>query len=616
MANLYNLDNKFLVADGGNVLIGQTAVVGTSMLQVEGSTNAIIRMNSTGGTGGRIDLSHSGNVYGNIGSGKNMLGTGNASDMMINADSLLILGVGSQDMTIDGSGKIQVGSDKVIWAGGYGGGLVIRRNNATGDRLIKMVTVDSTGAIVNDNVLVAKGSTVGIGTASPGRKLTVTANASGDANNLLLSNEHDTNGDSASIGFSMLSNNTYVKSGIFFKRTTTQGRGDLIFATNNEVNGNNVTLSNARMTIQAGGIVQINTNVAKTSTSTVEFGSFGQSNEATNYSALQMYTKGGASQADRSVVFQTIEAGVANAGSIVLQPSGGKVGIGTNTPNKALTVYGGNDNGIWIDSQGAQYTSLAFGHNGTEKANISWDNTNGYTNISTYANGHLALSTGGRISGFLNSTGNFGVGDTAPTSISANTYSLSVNSTRNDLSGALVSKANGNVKHQQYWDSSGYSFNITANSGVFKFNGADVQVNSNIKAADTTGKFFSNTYSFSGVNLVDFFQHTNAGIWEYTLKVNPNTAGSGAYTDYYYGKIGVGIGWSGSNVTQYLWDQPTNTAPRSLYGSGGGNLGLSFQMLYNGSVYTNLPYNTGPWYLRLTGLGTNVSGEIYFRRLA
>ena len=98
----------------------------------------------------------------------------------------------------------------------------------------------------------------------------------------------------------------------------------------------------------------------------------------------------------------------------MLIDTNGKVGIGTSSPNKALTVYGGNDNGIWIDSQGAQYTSLAFGHNGTEKANIAWDNTNGYTNITTYASGHLAMSTGGSINAFLNSSGNFGIGTTAP----------------------------------------------------------------------------------------------------------------------------------------------------------------------------------------------------------
>lgn len=100
---------------------------------------------------------------------------------------------------------------------------------------------------------------VGIGTTSPGRKLTVTGDVTGDANNLLLSNENDTNGDSASIGFSMLSNNTYVKSGIFFERTTTQGRGSLHLAVNNEVNGNNVTKSDAKLTINNTGNVGIGT---------------------------------------------------------------------------------------------------------------------------------------------------------------------------------------------------------------------------------------------------------------------------------------------------------------------------------------------------------------------
>ena len=76
-------------------------------------------------------------------------------------------------MRIASDGKIQVGSDKVIWAGGYGGALVIRQNNATGDRLIKMVTVDSTGAIANDDVLVVKGNQVGVGTNGPGATLDV-----------------------------------------------------------------------------------------------------------------------------------------------------------------------------------------------------------------------------------------------------------------------------------------------------------------------------------------------------------------------------------------------------------------------------------------------------------
>ena len=65
--------------------------------------------------------------------------------------------------------------------------------------------------------------------------------------------------------------------------------------------------------------------------------------------------------------------------------------------------------------------------------------------------------------------GDVGIGDTAPTSISANTFSLSVNSSRTDLSGALIAKANGAIKHQQYWDSSGYGFNLSASSGDFRW---------------------------------------------------------------------------------------------------------------------------------------------------
>jgi len=57
----------------------------------------------------------------------------------------------------------------------------------------------------------------------------------------------------------MLSNNTYVKSGIFFERTTTQGRGSLHLAVNNEVNGNNVTKSDAKLTINNVGNVGIGT---------------------------------------------------------------------------------------------------------------------------------------------------------------------------------------------------------------------------------------------------------------------------------------------------------------------------------------------------------------------
>ena len=100
-----------------------------------------------------------------------------------------------------------------------------------------------------------------------------------------------------------------------------------------------------------GAKLSIGSGVAKTSTSTSEVLYLGQSNEASNYSTLQVYTKGGASQADRSVVFQTIEAGVANAGNIVLQPSGGNVAIGRVDSRVKLEIQGaGQTTGNITDS--------------------------------------------------------------------------------------------------------------------------------------------------------------------------------------------------------------------------------------------------------------------------
>ena len=135
------------------------------------------------------------------------------------------------------------------------------------------------------------------------------------------------------------------------------------------------------------------------------------------------------------------------AGSVTLNGAAGHINLDSN--NAAIFDNSNNNNAYYIRNGGTNSATLQIGTGSSPGSNIKLT---------------------------LDGSGNVGIGDTSPTSISANTFSLSVNSSRTDLSGALVSKANGTVKHQQYWDSTGYGFNLSANSGNFKFTGGNVGI--------------------------------------------------------------------------------------------------------------------------------------------
>ena len=153
---------RMRITSAGNVGIGTSSPAGIFHVDGDGASTYITNQKSST----KFSEWH-------VGGSDHYLLWDSTGDLRFGTETGLGGAGASEKMRIESDGKIQIGSDKVIWAGGYGGGLVIRQNNATGDRLIKMVTVDSTGAIVSDNVLVAKGANVGIGTDSPSAALEV-----------------------------------------------------------------------------------------------------------------------------------------------------------------------------------------------------------------------------------------------------------------------------------------------------------------------------------------------------------------------------------------------------------------------------------------------------------
>ena len=160
----------------------------------------------------------------------------------------------------------------------------------------------------------------------------------------------------------------------------------------------------------------------------------------------------------------------------------GKVGIGTTSPSTKLHV---SNAAVINDAYGlalVENTSTGTGSAANSALNIKskygtsqfmqWENQGlriGSRIVDNSAVGDVYFTAGAdSVKMVIKANGNVGIGDTVPTSLSINTSSLSVNSTRTDLSGALFQKSNGVLKFQQYWTTVGMVADVSAGDYFWK----------------------------------------------------------------------------------------------------------------------------------------------------
>ena len=159
----------------------------------------------------------------------------------------------------------------------------------------------------------------------------------------------------------------------------------------------------------------------------------------------------------------------------------GNVGIGTTSPGAQLHNYStaatnvfitghgtaaqndwGAQNCMFVKTDNGLLISKANAANNTNRIFNFYNDNNGYAQLYMHAGATAFVKIQASGDSYFNG-GNVGIGSTNPTSISANTSSLTVGSSRNDLTGAIVYQANGTIKSQMYWDSAGLQ--TVVNSG-------------------------------------------------------------------------------------------------------------------------------------------------------
>ena len=176
--------------------------------------------------------------------------------------------------------------------------------------------------------------------------------------------------------------------------------------------------------------------------------------------------------------------------ALIYGQSGNGIKFGTNGSTLALTLdtsqnatFAGH-----IYLPGSKY--IYSNNKGLIGATASQTEIYGISNIISF------YAEGGGTKYMTISGGDVAIGTNNPTSLSSNTTSLSIDSTRTDLSGGIFLKANGTVQSQIYWGSSGLNIENLSDDGdiIFKSDNGSGGVENYIQIDGSEGRTLFNKH--------------------------------------------------------------------------------------------------------------------------
>jgi hypothetical protein len=184
-------------------------------------------------------------------------------------------------------------------------------------------------------------------------------------------------------------------------------------------------------------------------------------------------------------------------------------------------------------------------------------------------------------------------------------YNLGVDSSGNviELPGGVVD-GSGTANYVTKWQDA----NTVTDSSITDDGTTVTATSTNFVSQSSLGTAYTSFTSSGGTANFDTITRQNACIYQVMIVANPNSAGSGSYADFYYGKVFVGTGFSGSAVTDYIYFHQESPMPRGLYGSGGPDLTVTAVMVVGGSEVNSVATG-GTYTIRLKISGYVVAGS-------